>query len=181
MAVLSACFLFIYPISLFFLIGVLVRLAYDRGLLLAPGMARPLELIAAACCIRYASVDWFLYTRADLASALPWKIMASTACYFYLAVLPGSITSRLFGSREILYLGTVSYSLYLVHPYTYYLCRMLFVRLGWFAPNILSSIGLFFLVVVPLTLLVTHVVHRLIEMKPYEYFFHQRIYRSVAK
>src|SRR3546814_12383991 len=75
------------------------------------------------------------------------------------------------------YQGTVSYSLYLVHPYTYYAMRMLFVEMGLFTNHIALSMLLFFLVTTPLTLLVTHVVHHLVELGPYQWFFRQRIYR----
>src|SRR3546814_8269299 len=75
------------------------------------------------------------------------------------------------------YQGTVSYSLYLVHPYTYYAMRMLFVAMGLFTNHIALSMLLFFLVTTPLTLLVTHVVHHLVELGPYQWFFRQRIYR----
>src|SRR3546814_18173638 len=75
------------------------------------------------------------------------------------------------------YLGTVSYSLYLVHPYTYYAMRMLFVEMGLFTNHIVLSMLLFFLVTTPLTLLVTHVVHHMVELGPYKWLFQKRIYR----
>lgn len=178
MILLSLVFLCAFPISGFFLFGVAVRMLHSRGLVLPPRIARPLELIAALLCIRYASIAWFAYTPADMADPLVWKIMASTACFFYLAVSPGSLTSWLLGRPGILYLGTVSYSLYLVHPYTYYACRELFRHFGWFVDSWWLAMPVFFLVVTPITLFVTHFVHRWIEMKPYQWYFHQRIYRA---
>src|SRR3546814_17100878 len=55
--------------------------------------------------------------------------------------------------------------------------RMLFVEMGLFTNHIALSMLLFFLVTTPLTLLVTHVVHHLVELGPYQWFFRQRIYR----
>lgn len=173
----SLAFLGFYPITAFFLFGLIIRVAYDRGLLLRPAIARPLELVAAAACVRYASLSWSAYTPADLANPLTWKIMAATASFFYLAVSPSSLTSRILGIREILYLGTISYSLYLVHPYTYYACRQLFKAMGWFTQDQFGSMLAFFFVLTPTTLVVTHIVHHFVEMKPYQWFFHQRIYR----
>src|SRR3546814_8787762 len=54
---------------------------------------------------------------------------------------------------------------------------MLFVEIGLFTNHIALSMLLFFLVTTPLTLLVTHVVHHLVELGPYQWFFRQRIYR----
>jgi peptidoglycan/LPS O-acetylase OafA/YrhL len=178
MIILSLAFLCFFPISAFFLFGVGVRILHGRGLLLPPRLARPLELITALACIYYASTGWFAYTPEDMADPLVWKIMAATACYFYLAVSPGSLTARFFSIREILYLGTVSYSLYLVHPYTYYASRTIFRHFGWFVDSWWLAMPAFFLVVTPITLIVTHFVHRWIEMKPYQWYFHQRIYRA---
>src|SRR3546814_6649753 len=49
--------------------------------------------------------------------------------------------------------------------------------MGLFTNHIALSMLLFFLVTTPLTLLVTHVVHHLVELGPYQWFFRQRIYR----
>src|SRR3546814_7647048 len=75
----------------------------------------------------------------------------STASYFYFAVSPGSLTGRLLSGPTMAYLGTVSYSLFLVHPYTYYAMRMLFVEMGLFTNHIALSLLFFFLVSTPLS------------------------------
>ena len=177
-AAMSAVLLLIFPIACFFLGGIAVRLLYDRGLELPPWLARPLELIAAACFVHYASMSWFGYVPSDFSNPVALKIIASSICYFYLAVPRTSCTTMCLRSSEALYIGTVSYSLYLVHPYTYYSCRLLFDRFGWFSDDQFLSMVLFFGVTTPITFAVTHVVHRTIEMKPYEWVFRQRIYRE---
>ena len=177
---LCSIFLLIFPIAIFFLGGVLIRLLYDRGIALPPWVARPLEVIAAVCFVRYATMSWFAYVPADFQNPIALKIIVSSLCYFYLALPRTSLTTLCLRSSEALYVGTVSYSLYLVHPYTYYACRLIFDRLGWFTDNHLVSMLLFFGVTTPITLAATHLVHRTIEMKPYEWTFRQRIYRGAA-
>jgi peptidoglycan/LPS O-acetylase OafA/YrhL len=177
-AMLCTAFVGVFPIALFFVGGIVVRLLHDRNIALPAWLSRPLELIALACFIRYASMSWFAYVPDDFVNPIALKIIASSLAYFALAVAPGSLTHLCLGSPTARYLGTVSYSLYLVHPYTYYLGRLVFDRMGLFTDEYLLSMILFFAAVTPVTLLVTHFVHRAIEMKPYEWFFQQKIYRA---
>ncbi|MFZ2982035.1 MAG: hypothetical protein WA085_13465, partial [Sphingobium sp.] len=87
------------------------------------------------------------------------------------------LTARALDNRLMRYLGTVSYSLYLVHPYTYFLARWAFDRYGLFTSDVAASIALFTCIVVLLTMPLTHVVHISLELWPYQRFFRQRIYR----
>jgi peptidoglycan/LPS O-acetylase OafA/YrhL len=88
------------------------------------------------------------------------------------------LANWIFNRPLFLYIGTVSYSLYLVHPYTYYLCRLIFVQVGLFTSNVFLSMTLFFVVVTPITLVATHLVHITLERWPYAWFFRQGIYRE---
>lgn len=179
-AAICLAFMVVFPIACFFLGGIVIRILYDRGIGLPAGLARPLELIAALCFAYYASLSWFAYAPSDFANPIALKIVISSLCYFFLAVPRTSLTSLCLRSSQALYLGTVSYSLYLVHPYTYYLCRMLFDHLGWFTNEQYISLLLFFGATIPITLIATHIIHRTIEMKPYEWVFRQGIYRNAA-
>ncbi|MBK5264449.1 MAG: acyltransferase [Alphaproteobacteria bacterium] len=174
---LSVLFLVRYPIATYFLFGLGIRVLHDRGVSLRRELAWPLEFVAALSCIYFASSGWFTYKPADVTNPILIATMLSTAAYFFLAISPGSLTGRLLAGPATTYLGTVSYSLYLVHPYTYYVMRLLFVKLGLFTDHIALSMLLFFLVTTPVTLLLTHVIHHLIELGPYEWFFRQRVYR----
>ena len=171
-------FWFLFPIVTFFVFGLLIRTVHDRGIRVPDHLAWPIEVVSAASCIWFASRSWFGYTHADLANPIVPAIMASTAIYFLVASQPGSLTARLFSGRWVIYLGTVSYSLYLVHPYTYFACRSLFNHFGLFGSNIPLSVLGFFVVTTPVTLLATHYVHRFLEVGPYQWYFHQRIYRT---
>ncbi len=178
--ILALIFLVLFPITIFFLLGIGVRLLFDRGLIPVGRAAHAAEILFAAGCVLFASADWFHYTLADFRNPLVYAIIISTAGYFCLAVSPYSLTTRLLSGRAIAYLGTVSYSLYLVHPYTYFTARNLFHHFGWFDFGWQLSMPLFFLVTVPITLIVTHAAHHALERYPYQWFFHQRIYRVGA-
>ena len=178
MAVAAIAFVVTFPIAIYFLFGVIIRLMYDRELFVLPKYARPLELLCLGICILCASAQHFGYKHEDLANPLVPLTMVFTACYFYFAIIPNSLTGRILGNRFFSYLGTVSYSLYLVHPYTYFAVRGLFVKFELFSDDWLSSMALFFLVTTPITLAITHAVHKCVELWPYEWFFKQRIYRK---
>lgn len=178
---LVLCFMFLirWPIAAFFIFGVGIRILYDRGISISEKLARPLEIVAILACIVFASTNHFSYSQADMASGyLPWAIMVSTAFYFFLAVQPTSLTTMALKHRFWIYIGTVSYSLYLVHPYTYFALRGLFVETGLFTDNWLTSMALFFLITTPITMVATHYVHKWFEVQPYRRFFKQRIYRA---
>lgn len=178
MGAISLGFLLAFPIASFFLGGIAIRLLYDRGITPPVWMARVLEPLALLCFGLYASMSWFAYEPADFANPVALMILASCLIYFFLAIPETSLTTMCLRSSNALYVGTVSYSLYLVHPYTYYLCRMVFDRSGWFTDNHILSMTLFFIVATPVTLIATHVVHKTVEMMPYRWVFRQRIYRA---
>ncbi|WP_426170201.1 acyltransferase family protein [Sandarakinorhabdus sp. DWP1-3-1] len=174
----SLAFLASFPITLYFVVGVAIRIAHDRGLLLPQPLAAGLEALALALVARLAAIDHYEYTHAELADPAVVALIVATGVYFWLAVHAGSLTARLLGNRATLYLGTVSYSLYIVHPYVYLPVRMLFDRMGWFTPDIMVSMALFALAVTPPMLLATDIVHRRLERWPYARFFRQGIYKA---
>lgn len=176
----AVSFLAVYPISIYFLAGLGIRCLHDRRLNVPPAFARYLELFFLGCCIFFASIRHFDYEWSEFDSPLVLIIIISTAAYFYLAIAKDSLTSRLLANRISIYLGTVSYSLYLVHPYTYFVCRELFDRWGLFTRDITASMLLFFSIVTPLTFVITHIIHQNLEVRPYQHFFGQRIYRTAG-
>lgn len=177
----SCLFLYHYPIAVFFLGGAVVRLLYDRDIRPNDDVGRVAEVAFALACILLAGSFHFGFSQEDMASPYAWALAISTIGYFYFAVQPGSLTTMATRHAWIVYLGTVSYSLYLVHPYTYYAVRGVFERYDLFTDNWLASMILFFLVTTPLTLAVTHIAHRLLEVRVYQWFFEQRIYRGANK
>lgn len=175
--IMALVFVVLFPITIFFLFGIGIRLLFDRGVVPNGLTAHFAEIVFGIGCLVFASADWFHYTRNDLDNPLVYAIMVSTAGYFFLAVSPHSLTSWILSGRAITYLGTVSYSLYLVHPYTYLSIRIIFKHFALFDFGWRISMPLFFLVTVPVTLIVTHWAHHALERFPYQWFFHQRIYR----
>ena len=176
--ILSALFLYRYPIALFFVGGMLIRLAYDAKISPPPYLVRVCEVLLAATWIYLAANYRMQFDREFITTSYAWALLFSTVLFFYFAVQPQSISTAISRVKGIAYLGTVSYSLYLVHPYTYLAFRKIFVRFDLFTDNWPASMLLFFAVTTPVTLFVTHYVHRYLEVGPYQWFFKERIYRA---
>lgn len=178
----AACalgFLTAFPIALFFVIGVLIRMLMDIQFQLPSHLARLLELPVLAATLLLASQAHYEYTWADMRNPLVPALMLSTGLYFYLAVHGGSLTSQLLRGRLSSYLGTVSYSLYLIHPYIYLPMRLMFARMGWFSNDQpFLSLLIFALAVTPPMLVATHMAHLFIEQRFYARRFRQGIYRA---
>ncbi|CAH0351381.1 hypothetical protein SPH9361_01578 [Sphingobium sp. CECT 9361] len=176
MVLIATLFLVAFPIAVYFLMGVGIRLASRSEW--APRISpRFLEIAFLLLMLLFASQGHFEYRWEDFRHPAVIPIMLSTGFYFFFAVMPGSLTARALDNRLMRYLGTVSYSLYLVHPYTYFLARWAFDRYGLFTSDVAASIALFTCIVVLLTMPLTHVVHISLELWPYQRFFRQRIYR----
>jgi peptidoglycan/LPS O-acetylase OafA/YrhL len=181
LAALSAsaalAFLIAYPISIFFIFGVAIRVFRDR-LRLPTTALRILEVVLILSVVWAASRDHFEYTLDDLANPLVVAIIFLTAAYFYVAIDPRSLTSMATNNRVGIYLGTISYSLYLTHPYIYFVVRGLFMRYRLFTVNVAQSMMFFAVIVIILSIAASHFVHKALERWPYQWFFRQRIYRS---
>ncbi|MGB3710915.1 MAG: acyltransferase [Erythrobacter sp.] len=174
---LCLAFLFAFPIAFYFVAGILIRslhgkVTHERGTI------RILEIVALIGMVISATQRHYEYDWADFTEAPLLLTILFTALYFYAAIDERSFTARFLSAKWALYLGTISYSLYLVHPYTYFTARLAFERLGLFTPNIPASMALFTIVVSAGSLLASHFVHITLEVWPYKRFFRQPIYRE---
>ncbi|QFU10335.1 Acyltransferase family protein [Rhodobacteraceae bacterium THAF1] len=178
---LAVAFMLAFPVSVFFLMGMAARIGHDRGWLLPRSTAVPVELLLLLGLGLIASQGHFAYVWADFSSPIALATITLTGAYFYHAAAPGSLTGRIMTWRPLLYIGTVSYSLYLVHPYTYLAVRMTFQKLGFFTPDVFLSGVLFYAAVIVPTILVTHVIHRTVETWPYRAVFNRNVVKSAER
>jgi peptidoglycan/LPS O-acetylase OafA/YrhL len=174
----AAAFLFCFPISIYFLIGIAMRLLVPT-MRRATAATRIAEVLALLALIWFASRAHFDYTSwAQFLGLTVPAILISISTYFYLALMPGSATALALSGRFFLYVGDVSYSLYLVHPFAYYVLRGLFVRYGWFTGDVARSMLLFGAAVIALSFLLAHAANRMLERWPYRRIFHQGVYHG---
>jgi peptidoglycan/LPS O-acetylase OafA/YrhL len=179
--VLAVLFVARYPIAIYFVAGALIRLAHDRYEWVRQGRHRVAEGAALVACVFLSSRAHYDYHLSDLRDPQLPLLMAAVTLYFCLAVSRESMTAQFLGNRLLRYFGTVSYSLYLVHPYTYFITRSVFSRAHLFTDNVVASMAAFIFVVSALTWVLTHLANRSLELWPYEQVYHQKIYRTAGQ
>lgn len=169
------------PGTLFFLSGVVICLALNNGWVLRPALRRTIEPFAFAALAYTASRVDVGFQQHEMTQPIAWLILLSTAFYFYLAASPDSLTGRLLSHKVFQFFGTVSFSLYLFHPYIYLPMRLTFVRYELFTDNVALSMILFCIAVTIPTLIGTYLVHKTLEIWPYQAVFHRRIFARGVK
>ncbi|MCK0143095.1 acyltransferase [Aliiroseovarius sp. F20344] len=170
MALASLAFLVVFPKSLYFVAGILVFILYGRRFVQKLPMRPVLEVIAALSLGYAASRAHFDFRAGELREPITLICMALTFLYFLFAVEKDSVTARLLSARWAQYLGTISYSLYLAHPYIYMPMRVVFQKLGLFSENAWLSVTIFGLVTFVAAIAASHVSYLLFEKLPVTMF-----------
>jgi peptidoglycan/LPS O-acetylase OafA/YrhL len=165
-ALASLAFLLAFPGAVYFLIGMGVFVLHRHGVVRAVPFRNAAELVALLVLSYVASRQFFAYAPADMLNGWAQLTVLFTALYFLMAVEGDSLTARLLSVRAAQYMGTISYSLYLVHPYFYLPARLVFVRLGLFGENQLLATTMFGVVVVAGSVLLAHLSFRVFERFP---------------
>lgn len=86
--------------------------------------------------------------------------------------------SRALISKPFRFVGTISYSLYLTHPYTYLLVRQIGYKLEISAHPWPVTLPIYLVANMVLALSVAWVVHKIVEVGPYRLIYRSRIYRQ---
>ncbi|WP_157215849.1 acyltransferase family protein [Flavisphingomonas formosensis] len=105
-------------------------------------------------------------------------LVVSTLFLVMLLLHEDNIYSRLLLSRPLRFMGTISYSLYLTHPYTYLVIRQIGykIKLGsypWFV-----TFPVYLLANMILALTASWIIHKVVEVGPYRLIYNSRIYRQ---
>ncbi len=172
----AAAFTLYFPATLFFLGGVMIRLLADRGMLPTGKLVPVGEILAFGGAVYFLQLGKVLYIPSDFVDPNVTLTIVFSVLYFMLAISPGSISGRVFSSKWIFYLGTISYSMFLTHPYVYLPMRMVFEKMGWFGSNFPLSVSIFILVTIPLGVLVAHLAHITVETWLYQKVFKQKVF-----
>lgn len=180
-AAVALAFVVLWPKALFFVGGLLVRWAHDRGWYPRARARLVCEAALLVATIVLAAAAKRSFHQGEFADPATWATLIATCAWFHLAVAPDSLAGRALANRVTAYLGVVSYSLYLAHPYTYFVAREAFERAGLFTADTVGSMTLFFAVVTAVTLPVTHAVYLVLERWPYEACFRRGVYEGAEK
>jgi peptidoglycan/LPS O-acetylase OafA/YrhL len=77
-------------------------------------------------------------------------------------------------------MGTISYSFYLTHPYSYYALRVLLQKLGFGTLNIGVAAAIYFPLMTGAAVAASYVVYRLLEIGPYRAMFGEAVFKTRA-
>jgi hypothetical protein len=150
--------LYISPLAriLEFILGMCVALAWQRraGIAVASWLATARELLALLLCFgsmyyMYVVVEWVRPWPLG-GVAVQWLVQSGSAIAFALLIYAmargGGLISGLLGNRALVFLGEISYSIYLIHQI---LLNYYSANIGRFAvmPNALAF-GVFFVVLI---------------------------------
>ena len=174
-----------YDITIYFAGGAVLYFIHQRlRPTIAPGPATAIAAAAfAVIAVIATTMDFPITTYLEVpGQMLPAVALVAATLIFVQAVLFGEgIVSRVLCSAPVRFVGTISYTLYLAHPYVYIVMRELMRRLyrmnggplpwqtmilPWLALNIVAALA------------VSWIIHKLIEVGPYQLIYHSRIYRD---
>ena len=171
--VASLLMLFKHPISSFFLAGALVAVYTthfgQRNRLSTPWILL-FEFGSLALVVILASTERFYTWDLIVADAEIVLLFGATVIYFCTLLSGHSLTGRVLSSPLFMLLGTVSYTLYLAHPYSYLLSRKM-VTLNLFATDqAWMQMVAFILLTSLFTVALVWAVHSFIEVRLYQRF-----------
>ena len=179
---LSGLFLYRYPISLFYVWGVCLSIGIQpwRQLLhKSPSWAiNALQIIALVIVVGLGAQNDYVYRWDTMLDGQPLMLMTALMVFIGCLFHPQSLTARMLSHHWILPIGTMSYTLYLAHPYSYIVARKsveiltLIDRFGGMA-----AATVFAVLNIGLTVAVVRLTYRWIEEYPYVWATGRPIYR----
>lgn len=172
-----------YPITIYFLLGVVLsKRTCDIELQLQRISSSLLNVITAIIFIfllyiisdayKFAKGGWLSLTNSSFGVLIPILLFS------FMAMLMDkrNFISRLLGSRALTFYGTISYSLYLLHPYVYFATKKVF------GPILINSnmLGLLTFIAINFALssLFSVLINRLFEMPIYGKMSNKNLYQN---
>jgi peptidoglycan/LPS O-acetylase OafA/YrhL len=162
-------FLIAFPIAIYFVVGCLL---YALRGLQPSSFPRSLQFaVLVAWCALAATIDH------EAMSPLSIALIAASAIFFFVATVPDGIFAHVSYLKWVSFLGTISYSMYLAHPYAYFPMRVLFQKMGLGSLNIGAAAAIYFPTILAAALVASYAVYLLLEVAPYRAAFGEVIFR----
>ncbi len=172
-----AVFVCVFPIALYFCAGCLIYYLRSQGKLNLGGWTVPAELAALAVIVPLAALRSIDYKLSDLLYPSVIALMIGTPLFFAAVTSQGSLVARLLSTAPAQFMGTISYSFYLAHPYTYFALRAAEIKLGLFELPKIAALPIFYTSMLALAVFGSWLVHILLERWPYRWAFGRSVYR----
>jgi peptidoglycan/LPS O-acetylase OafA/YrhL len=176
LALAAAAFLIKFPIAAYFVVGCALYFARH----LQPLAPRPLlqAVVILVWCVLAAIVTRTTDGAEVPSLAMNSLLLAVTALFFFIASSRRGVFARLATLRPVFFLGTISYSFYLAHPYAYYALRVAFQRVGLESLPIAGAATIYFPAMAAVGLAFSYLVYRVLEVAPYRAAFGETVFKT---
>jgi peptidoglycan/LPS O-acetylase OafA/YrhL len=168
-AVAAIAFLITFPIAAYCVVG--CGLYALRGLQ-PKSLPRTLQLaVFAAWCVLAGIIDH------ESRSMLNVALLAGSAIFVFVVTVPTGLFARLAAMKWVFFLGTISYSFYLTHPYTYIALRVFLQDISLDTWSIAAAAAVYFPAMTTAALIGSYIVYRLLEVAPYRVAFGESVFK----
>ena len=166
-------FLLHFPIAAYFVIGCLL---YACRHLQPASLPRVIEFsVFALWGVLAATVDHEAISVANVA------LLAATALFFFVVTTRNGIMTQIAAWNAVFFIGTISYSFYLTHPYAYFPLRLLFQKISLGTWNIGVAAVVYVLCIGCAAIAASYCVYRLLEVAPYRAAFGETVFRRPVR
>jgi peptidoglycan/LPS O-acetylase OafA/YrhL len=172
----GAAFLMFFPIAWYFVVGCLVYFFRMRQPKVSNGILQ--AALIALWCICALLIDHDPATTTATAALSNIVLLLVTVGFFFVASSPGSVFGRIGLIPAIAFMGTISYSFYLTHPYTYLPARMIFQKMHLDQWHMAYAALIYFPVMTVFAVSASYVVHKFLEIAPYRAIFGEAVYKE---
>ncbi|MCP4322569.1 MAG: acyltransferase [Psychromonas sp.] len=184
--ILWCIFIWKFPICLYYIAGVATNIAVKRYksffLALNSKFVNSLQLSSLCIVLYYASKSdyryhWeFMIGNQDL-----WLLMVAFVLFMSTLFCRTSMLSRLLQTKVLMHLGTISYTLYLAHPYSYLVARMSAQKLTELGLPTTQVAILYVILNLVLTTVFVYLVFIFIEKRLYQLGTGKKIFTPILK
>jgi peptidoglycan/LPS O-acetylase OafA/YrhL len=169
-------FLLKFPISLYFISGIAIYHIQSQR----PGVGRNyyglIQLGSLALIVALASSHKTDYASADIYRWQTWVLFLAASLFIFSITGGKNPASEFLRSKAVTRLGTISFSFYLSHPYSYFVMRFVLVKLGVFSLPMFPALVISYFSMTVLAVFVAALVYATIERGAYEHYFKRKIY-----
>jgi peptidoglycan/LPS O-acetylase OafA/YrhL len=176
LAIASLAFLVAFPISWYFAAGCVI---YFTRHLQPRAMSPALQIaIALVWCFLAATVVREGGPPGWQSVAMNVLLLAWTTLFFFVTTAPQGELARLAMVRWIFFMGTISYSFYLTHPYSYFAIRVLLQKVGFANLNIGVAAAIYFPLMTGAAVAASYLVYRFLEIGPYRAMVGEAVFKA---
>lgn len=173
-------FTYYYPITVFYLLGILVSFLsqkYNFKRFVNNLFMNTVQVVSLISVLFLAFSYDYKYDINNIFNNYNLLMLyLSFSIFMFLFIQNEKLLSKYFNSKLWLTLGTVSYTFYLAHPYSYLVSRILTQKVQSCCDNILFLSILFILLTVTFTSVLVYIVHKYIEVFVYNTMTGKKIY-----